>query len=254
MKSLKIISTLMAAAVLMCSCGKEEVSKWDSIKTNPFDFQSNTVNPEIVVDGVADDEIWKSDNLVTIDFATSNVSIVRRPDAIYMYFKVRDITQYRYVAEGNADEVTVSDSIEFYFDTKLGRADSPQTNCYQINLGRDSRTRILSGSGGVWTPWMAMYTFEVREGIDDEEEYYFVEAMIPVAQMNIGATESIGLAFGQVDRFVDANNDLPDYFTWTGLTYQGTFVDPQIPSTYLVLTPDGNQIYTYSEYLALQEG
>ena len=244
-----VLCVLLIALVSLGACQPEQNSKWDPDSANPFDFDGNMVRPEAVIDGYDNDELWQSPNKVTVEYADTVVSIVRKPNAIYLFFKVRDNTPFRYVGSGAAEEVTHSDSVEFYFDAKLSRTAAPSAGDYQINLGRDSRTRICAGAG--WIKWMAMYMFEVREGsvMDNDEEYYYVEAMLPLAQMGIGANDAIGMAFGQVDRSVDVNNDLPGYFTWRGLTFEGGFADPQKPNTYVVLTADGNKLLTYQQYL-----
>ena len=237
--------------LVLCACQPAtEEKNWDKNSDDPFDFKSNMVGLEAKIDGIDDDELWQSENKVTVTYADTVLSIVRRPTAIYLFFKVKDSTPYNYVGSGAAEEVTHSDSVEFYFDAKLSRTDKPSAGDYQINLGRDSRTRICKGSG--WIKWMAIYMFEVHEGsiITGDEEYYYVEAMMPLAQMDIGENDAVGMAFGQVDRYVDINNDLQGYFSWRGLTYKGKETDPQIPSTYVVLTPNGNTLLTYEEYLA----
>ncbi len=252
---MKKICLILCAALLLCTalcaCQSETGEPvWDANAPDPFDFAGNMVAPEAVIDGRDDDALWQSENNVTVSYADTVVTIVRKPTAIYLFFKVKDTTPYSYVGSGAAEEVTHSDNVEFYFDAKLSRTDAPAAGDYQINLGRDSRTRICSGAG--WIKWMAMYMFEVREGsvFDNDEAYYYVEAMLPLAQMGIGENDAIGMAFGQVDRTVNINNDLAGYFTWRGLTFNGSFVDPQIPSTYVVLTADGNELLTYEQYLA----
>lgn len=252
MRKFALVLAVLMVLTLLCACNDNGQTTTPPVTNNhnPFDFPGNTVNPEVVIDGRNDDELWQDPSVTHTQFSSCEVSILRRPTAIYLFFKVHDVTPYSYVDQGAADEVTHSDSIEFYLDTKLARLNSPQANCYQVNLGRDSRTRILEGSGGIWYAWTAMYTFEVREGYGVEEEYYFVEAMLPLAQMNASASDDMGIAFGLVDRTVEENKDLDGYFTWSGMTYKGTFVDPQIPSTYLVLRANGGDLLSYSEYLA----
>lgn len=252
-KLLSIIVTIVIMIAVLVGCTDPTVTQ-----TDPFAKDSNATNPEVNLDGYKTDDLWSSDDRVEVDFATSHVTIVMRTEAIYLFFEVKDITPYKYVGTGDQDEVNRSDSIEFYFDTKLSRASAPSANCYQINLGRDGRTRIMSGNGGVWRSWLALYSFEVREGVSAAEyDYYYVEAMIPAAQMNITPGSAIGIAFGQVDRNADVNVDLEKYFTWTGLTHNGVFIEPQSPAEYLVISPvslvegTSNRVYTYDEYLSL---
>ncbi len=250
-----ILCVVLVALISLCACqptASENNKVWDKNSPDPFDFEGNMINPEAVIDGKDDDELWQSPNKVTVKYADTELSIVRKAEAIYLFFKVKDSTPYRYVGSGEAEEVTHSDNVEFYFDAKLTRTSSPSAGDYQVNLGRDGRTRICCGAG--WIKWMAKYMFEVREGdvLSGDEEYYYVEVMMPLAQMGISSTQAIGMAFGQVDRYVDINNDLENYFSWRGLTFNGNFVDPQIPSSYVVLTADGSQLLSYEQYVALQ--
>lgn len=246
-----LLCAILFALAALCACQPTvPTPPQPSDAPDPFDFDGNMAVPEAVIDGYDNDELWQSPNKVVVEYADTVLSIVRKESAIYLFFKVKDATPYRYVGSGAAEEVTHSDSVEFYFDAKLSRTSAPSAGDYQINLGRDSRTRICSGAG--WIKWMAMYMFEVREGnvFDGDEEYYYVEAMVPLAQMGIGKDDAIGMAFGQVDRYVDINNDLQGYFSWKGLTFNGKFVDPQVPSTYVVLTPDATKLLSYDEYLS----
>lgn len=247
-KKLTALLLTAVSAVSLAACGN--AGGGSTKKSAPFDYTGNMIKSELAIDGKKDDALWNDESVTHVDFSTCNVSILRRDNAIYIFFKVYDITPYSYVDQGIADEVTHSDSIEIYIDSKLGRYDTPQANCYQINLGRDNRTRILSGSGGNWYEWAGMYTFETREGYNDEYDYYFLEAMIPVAQLGIGATEAIGIAFGHVDRHVEDNVDLEAYYKWNGMTFNGQFIDPQVPSLYPVLRADGGRLLTYAEYIA----
>lgn len=255
-----IITCLLALTMgVLAACEPEAASDTtpSGPKSNPFSFKGNVVSLEAVIDGVDDDALWQDEDRVQVHFANCDVTIVRRATAVYLFYKVYDVTPYRFVGTGDADEVTKSDSIEFYFDSRLNRANVPSADCYQINLGRDGRTRILKGATDSFTKWLALYNFEVREGDDDEYDYYFVEAVLPAEQMNMTADNAIGIAFGQVDRVDERNVDLQKYYTWTGIVYKGQYVDPQIPSTYVVLNPKSlepgvnNRLYTYEEYLSL---
>ncbi len=257
------LMTVMTLALVGCDSNGQQSTEQgldpNAPKSSPFAFQGNVVALEAVIDGYNNDALWQDPNRVEVQFANCEVTIVRRPTAVYLFYKVYDVTPYRFVATGDADEVTKSDSIEFYFDSQLNRANVPSGNCYQVNLGRDGRTRILAGATNSFDKWLALYNFEVREGDfnNGDYDYYYVEAVVPAAQMNMTADNAIGIAFGQVDRVDERNVDLQKYYTWTGIVYKGNFVDPQIPSTYVVLSPvslisgEPNRLYTYDEYCSL---
>lgn len=254
-KILSVLSATAIAGLCLCACASHDtVNTVVSGKTDPFDFKNDMISPEIEIDGDDKDELWQSDGVATLKFSNCDVKVLRRETALYVFFKVFDITPYRYINEGAADEVTSSDSIEIYIDSMLARPNKPRVNCYQINLGRDGRTRIMTGGADVWLDWAGMYMFEVREGYNDDYDYYFVEVMIPIAQLGTTAKGDMGITFGHVDRTVDDNKDLQNYFTWTGITYNGVFTDPQDPSTYLVLPASGKSIMSYDEYLKLPKG
>ena len=257
--------TLAGCLLFISACTAEAETGKDGAKASPFAFKSNVINPEAKIDGVMDDDIWRDENRVEIEYSSAHVTLVLRPNALYLFYKVYDVTPFNYVNTGDADEVTKSDSIEFYVDSKLNRASAPVGNCYQINLGRDGRTRIMSGSGGLFYNWLAQYVFEVKEGdTADDYDYYYVEVMLPVGQMKMTGSDCVGVAFGVVDRHIDSNVDLNRNYTWTGYEYTSfgsvKFVDPMVPKTYLVLSPvslikgQSNRLYTFDEYSALTTG
>ncbi len=251
MKKKLLLLTAAAMTLMLSACGGGgDGGTVPGGKTDPFNYQNSMIRPELNIDGRQDEELWKGDDVAHLKFSSCDVSVLRRPDAVYVFYKVFDITPYRYISEGAADEVTYSDSVEIYFDAGLGRTEKPQVNCYQINLARDGRTRIMSAAGGVWVDWAGMYMFEVREGFNDEYDYYYVEAMIPIAQLGASENSDMGIAFGLVDRTVDENKNLLNYYTWTGVTYNSVACDPQHPNTYLVLPASGGKIISYAEYLA----
>lgn len=249
----RLFALLAAASAVCCALAacSENKPVFDG-KSDPFDFEGNMIKPDVIIDGRDDDELWKGDDVAKLQFSSCTVSLLRRPTAIYAFFKVQDTTNYFYYDKGDADEVTYSDSVELYVNVDVNtRTATKQAGCYMLNLGRDNRTRIMSAqmseTEGIWYAWAGMYTFETRQGksIDGEEEYYFVELMLPVAQLGIGETEDVAIALGHVDRPADTKGKAPNAdFFWAGVPG----VDPQISSSYRVLRATGGPLLTYAEY------
>lgn len=214
-----------------------------------FDFPGNYQPPELVVDGEKDDAYDGAPRITYGDNDNVTVSIYRGESALFFYFEVTDdrLLTYGYNA---GDDVTRGDSIEIYLDTKNDGGNGPRTDDYQINIGVHGKARLLSGSGGVWGPWNGLIDYAVvtKGTVNDEEidEGYIVEVMVPYDQIDITKDNDIGLAFGHVNK-TSAGNVAGKDFTWTGWTYKGQFVNPQIPNRYVVWSAKDNQLYLRDE-------
>ena len=215
-----------------------------------FDYDGNYSAPELTIDGKGDDAQWqaiteplltygkKADdgNGGTVDAVT--VKAYRGEKALFFLFDVKDTTLLTYGVT-NDDAVTRGDSIEFYIDTKADGGRNPQSDDFQINLGIHGKTRIMQGSGSNWGSWNGLIDYEVSLNgtLNDSEEAtdtgYSVEVMIQYKDIMIEKEDTIGLAFGQVDKV--RSEDAPSGsetgpWNWYGWTYNGTLIDPQKPN------------------------
>lgn len=221
-----------------------------------FDFDGNYENPELTIDGLGNDEQWKDATTLTTYGNTAGgkdavtVRVYRGESALFFLFEVSDsvlLTQ----GVTNDDAVTHGDSIELYLDTLAGGGRTPQSDDYQINLGIHGKTRIMQGAGGQWGSWNGLIDYEValngtlNDGDEATDTGYSVEVMIPYAQIMIEKDDTIGIAFGQVDkvRTEDAATGSPEGpWNWYGWTYKGTAVNPQVPDQYILLDKDGGLV------------
>ena len=217
-----------------------------------FDFDGNYQAPELTIDGLGDDEQWQGvDDLVTYGKQADgsdavSVKVYRGESALFFLFEVKDsvlLTQ----GVTNDDAVTRGDSIELYIDTLADGGRSPQSDDYQLNLGIHSKTRIMQGAGGLWGNWNGLIDYEVsldgtlNDGDTADDTGYSVEVMIPYAQIMIEKDDTIGIAFGQVDKIRTedaATGSETSSWNWYGWSYGGTSVNPQVPDQYILLDKD----------------
>ena len=212
-----------------------------------FDFEGNYAPPELKVDGKGDDTEWENAT-ESVTFGMLNqatMKMYRGEKALYCFFDVKD-KDIQTVGNNNGDDVTKSDSVEVYFDFKNDAALKPQIDDIQINIGAHGKTRIFVGSNGNWGSWNGLLDYEINvdgtlNDSTDEDEGFQVELMIPYAQIGINKTSTFGFSVGHVARGIESTDEYKDY-TWGGITYEGTFIEPQSPAAYLVM--HGNKIYT----------
>ncbi len=245
---------------------KDDVyTDYDSTKQpggDSFDYEGNYSAPELTIDGKGDDAQWQAiteplltygkkvddGNGGTVDAVT--VKAYRGEKALFFLFDVKDTTLLTYGVT-NDDAVTRGDSIEFYIDTKADGGRNPQSDDFQINLGIHGKTRIMQGSGSNWGSWNGLIDYEVglngtlNDGEEATDTGYTVEVMIQYKDIMIEKEDTIGLAFGQVDKVLET--DAPQGsetgpWNWFGWTVNGTLVDPQKPNMYVLYDKDGNLV------------
>lgn len=219
------------------------------VTEDQFDFKGNYTKPELTVDGKDDEEQW-ANATEYVSFGSllqAKVKMLRGENALYCHFVVED-EDIQTVGENNGDDVTKGDSVEIYFDFKNDASGKPQSDDIQINIGAHGKTRIFVGSNGQWGSWNGLLDYEVLlDGTlnddTDTDRGYSIELMIPYEQVGIDKNSMFGFSLGHVARGRESTHDTLAY-TWGGITYEGNFVDPQSPASYLVLS--GNKVYSRS--------
>ena len=214
---------------------------------NQFNFPGNYTPPELTIDGVKDEKEWEnaSSALVFGALNQAKMSIYRGKEALFCFFEVTD-ADIETIGENNGNDVTKSDSVEVYFDFKNDAAKKPFTDDIQINIGAHGKTRIFVGANGEWGSWNGLLDYEVKlDGTlndpSDVDNGYTVELMVPYSQVGIDQNSTIGVAVGHVGRGKESTHDSLPY-TWGGLVWEGSFVDPQSPLSYVVMM--GNSFYS----------
>lgn len=247
---LLLISFLLASCSSTGNAKIEGVVDFDPTKSpsdKQFDFDGNYTPPELLIDGVKDDKEWSS---VTskLTFGSTNqatMMVYRGERALFCFFEVVD-NDIQTVGFNNGDDVTHGDSVEVYFDFKNDASNKPLTDDIQINIGAHGKTRIFVGANGEWGSWNGLLDYEIKlngtlNDNTDTDTGYTVELMIPYSQVGIDKNSVFGISVGHVARGKDSTSETLQY-TWGGLTYNGSFVDPQVPKGYVVYM--GNEFYS----------
>ena len=254
---MKLIKILPLLVFLISGCNSNGVNvnnavDYDGTKqetTDQFNFAGNYIPPELKIDGLKEDDEWNNASSM-ISFGSQNqasVVLYRGESALFCFFDVKD-NDIQTVGNNNGDDVTHGDSVEIYFDFKNDAAGKPQTDDIQINIGAHGKTRIFVGSNGSWGSWNGLLDYEIHlngtlNDATDEDSGYTVELMIPYAQVGIDKNSTYGVAFGHVARGKDSTHETLQY-TWGGLVFEGSFVDPQVPNSYIVSV--GKEFYSRS--------
>lgn len=214
---------------------------------DPFDFDGNYAAPELTIDGKSDDEQWQAITEPLAVYGHNNavsVKAYRGEKAMFFLFDVADTVL---LTNGNAndDTVTEGDSIELYIDTLADGGLRPKSDDFQINLGIHGKTRIMQGANGLWGGWNGLIDYEValdgtlNDGAEANDVGYGLEVMVPYAQIGIEKDDTVGIAFGQVDKTGLGNESGKDW-DWYGWTYNGNLVEPQTIDNYILWDKDGN--------------
>lgn len=214
-----------------------------------FDYDGNYTAPELVIDGKADDEQWKSAPVLLTyggaDGEAVSVKAYRGERAMFFYFDVKDsvlLTQ----GSTNGDEVCRGDSVEIYIDTKADGGQNPQPDDFQFNFGIHGKARIMMGAGGQWGMWNGLIDYEVsinegstlNNGATKDDTGYSMEVMVQYKEIMMEKDDTIGIAFGHVDK-VQVEDGRDGQFYWYGWNYKGADVNPQRPETYIFFDKDG---------------
>ncbi len=237
------LSLLILSSCTNVNNNDKEILDYDDTKQDSddqFDFEGNYVAPELKIDGIKDDPQWKNAS-ETITFGSTNdakVNLYKGEKALFAFFEVKDI-DIETVGNNNGDDVTHGDSVEIYFDFKNDATPKPAKDDIQINIGAHGKTRIFVGGGGQWGSWNGLldYAIKLDGTINDNTDIdvgYNIELMIPYAQIGIDKTSLFGVSLGHVARGRDSTSTTLLY-TWGGLTFDGSFIDPQSPASYIVL-------------------
>lgn len=254
---MKLKKFLPLLVLTFASCSSNGTLGEQAVDYNPskdqtndqFNFEGNYTPPELTIDGIKDEEQWNSASEELIFGSQNQCKMVmyRGDHALFCFFDVSDI-DIQTVGNNNGDDVTAGDSVEVYFDFKNDAASKPQTDDIQINIGAHGKTRIFVGSNGQWGAWNGLLDYEIKlngtlNNDTDTDQGYTVELMVPYAQVGIDKNSTFGVAVGHVARGKDSTHETLQY-TWGGLVFEGSFVDPQSPKAYVVSL--GNDFYSRS--------
>lgn len=261
MKKLSIKYMFLLLTFSLISCDENSPKK----DIDPFSYAGNFENTELVIDGIKDEKQWEDNEYCTPEYnfkykseANGNyynysIQIYRGLKELYVFFNVEDCNLVTY-GNDNGSNVTYSDSCEIYFNPKLDKETSPQSDDLQYNLGVHNRTRVAIGNGSGWSTssgGIILYEVAVDGTINDETDVdkgYTLEMCVSYKQLGITRNSDIGITFGIVDRFGTMGTITSK--KWYGATIDGHFGSPQNPSSYFILKKNKLELPPIDEYVA----
>ena len=244
-KILLLSVTFLTSMMVLSSCNNGEQGedkKDDELLNNhdPFDYDGNFEAPELAVDGVKDEKYTTDGSEVLyVDKDSEHelaATFYRGEKGLFVFFDVKD-KNLMSLGDNAGDDVTKSDSVEFYLDTKNDGGAKPQTDDFQFNFGVNNKTRIMQGSGYEWGNWTGLVQYEnVLDGTlnddSDTDVGWKCEVMVSYKDLGITKDSALGVALGRVDKI--ASGAVADVsYKWYGLTYEGKFIEPQTIDNYI---------------------
>ena len=234
---------------------------------DPFAYEGNFENSELIVDGKMDEEEWKNSEYVTPEYTFSykskiddqrynySIKVYRGERELYAFFKVEDRNLLTY-GDDNGANVSYSDSCEIYLNTELDKEAMPQDDDYQINMGIHNRTRVAVGNGSGWSSSSGIIQYEVLvngtlNNESDVDKGYTLEMCIPYKQIGMTRDKEIGITFGIVDRYMSTGSMTSKI--WYGANINGHFGSPQNPSAYFILKQNKIEIPPVEEYVSNED-
>lgn len=246
----KSLVPLLLLGLFLGGCAVNNSSSLSSeshSQPNPFDYDGNYENPELTIDGVMNEDQWKSEyasETVTISYVntqaendggtyTCQATFYRGISQLCAFFNVTD-SNICTVENDNGDNVALSDSVEIYLDTLHNGGEHPQDDDFQIDLGVHSKTRILIGTGSGWSTWTGLVSYEtvINGTMNDETDTdvgYSIEVAIPYKQLGITRDSILGLSLGLVNKYSLKTTTSK---MWYGLRKDGHFGSVQVPNQY----------------------
>lgn len=252
-KILLLSSSLIASFLSLAACaGTTEVSEGLTSDHDPFDYEGNFEPPELLVDGIKDQEYTdEGSDVLYVDKGSTHelaATFYRGEKALFAFFEVKDTNLMSY-GDNAGDDVTKGDSVEFYLDTKNDGGTRPQTDDFQFNFGVNNKTRIMQGSGYEWGNRSGLVQYEnVLNGTlndtSDTDVGRSLEVMVSYKELGITKDSTLGVALGRVDKFGSGATVEVDY-KWYGMTFDGLFIEPQTIDNYVSFV--GRKFYLRSE-------
>jgi hypothetical protein len=149
------------------------------------------------------------------------------PAGLCLFFNATDRDVW--AASGKIYE---NDGVEIYLDTQSDGGEKPQRDDYQIRVDAAGRIECLRGDGNAWVPAGnpvqagVRVLGEINGGAADAG--FNIEVFLPWSDLGLsGAPAQVKASFG-------APRAAGGVFEgWSGIGK-----DPQIPNTYIVITPD----------------
>ena len=232
-----------------------------SPNSEQFNFDSNDISNEIILDGQKD-----ANYVQALDFGTKtksgtydvNLYVYHGEQALYLLFDVYDeyVTK-RAIGANNAQD---EDGVEVYIDPLLDGGTSGKKDDYRIYLGVSGFAKVTKGTGEGFSSDIVGFGGVLKSSLKgstiandntEKDEGYILEYRIPYISISGEANKTTPLAMAFVHTTVNSVNGSRSR---TGLSGHPTFkiAYADVPDNYIILNGD-NSFYTKANFNNLNQ-
>lgn len=229
-----IIGLALVLCVTLTACGRGAPAEdyTPSADENPFVVETGYKKPEITLDGVLDEAVWKDLQVLSFgDEAATTVKSFYGENGIYIGAEVKDNELW-----GTSSNVYDNSSFEVYIDCNPQGEDKPEADQIEIFIDVNEQSLVRRGNGGVWEETSLIKNYAVRidgtTGAKNGAKGYCVELFVPYSQLGGDSKVDYGITFGVVICRDNAR------VQWSG----PAAVNAQSPKTYLRFYRDTNSV------------
>ena len=229
-----IIASALVLCVTLTACGRGAPAEdyKPSADENPFVVETGYKKPEVTLDGVLSEAVWKDLQVLSFgDEAATTVKSFYGENGIYIGAEVKDNELW-----GTSSKVYDNSSFEVYIDCNPQGKDKPEADQLEIFIDVNEQSMVRRGNGGVWEETSLIKNYAVRvdgtTGAKNGAKGYCVELFVPYSQLGGDSKVDYGMTFGVVVCRDNAR------VQWSG----PAAVNAQSPKTYLRFYRDTNSV------------
>ena len=155
-----IIGLALVLCVTLTACGRGAPAEdyTPSADENPFVVETGYKKPEITLDGVLDEAVWKDLQALSFgDEAATTVKSFYGENGIYIGAEVKDNELW-----GTSSNVYDNSSFEVYIDCNPQGEDKPEADQIEIFIDVNEQSMVRRGNGGVWEETSLIKNYAVR--------------------------------------------------------------------------------------------
>ncbi len=250
MKKNKFLSLILT--MLLVGCDNKVSYNGFYNKTegnNDFTQVGNLTEADFQIDGVLDDEEWKTPNF---EINYGGTDLVPAKVNAKLYFGDRGLTvgfstldtMVAASREYNNEHFVVdSDNVEFYIDCQNDKGAIAKSDDFTFLINPEEFAEMRIGTGSYWGPWSGVVDYAVKvdgtiNNDSDTDVGWGCELFLPYQTFGFTKDSTIGIAFGCRDKTTNLKTS----------EWAGWIPDPQIIDTYVSIDKNGIKKEEVQEY------
>ncbi len=268
----KIFMSLFVTGLALSSCNNINklavYSPSQDTSDDIFDFYSNSILPEVTLDGKLDDARWSASDVITLgSFDNSDIEsgeygaivgdilsyaetkrgvikMFRGEVGFHFGIEIRD-NDICYKALNDDDDAIYTDNVLINLCTQLDGATIPMADDYYLLVTAFNNQCFRRGANapGLWGAFTGIIDYQAEIFKDDfgKDAGFIVEMLVPYSEIGISKDSPVGITFRSCNRYSESKTVIE--FPWF---YKGGIHPFNTPNEYIVWGED-NHLYEYYE-------